>query len=121
MGPREREPSSVLWLGLFVEHVDHTGHSSITDSAGGTRQAATLAYYAIFSIFPLTLLFAVLIGRILGPVTAQTQIANALGLFLPADTAVLLKQNITDFKISVFEDDKLLTTNKINFIGPQNY
>ena len=62
----------------------------------GTRQAATLAYYAIFSIFPLTLLFAVLIGRILGPVTAQTQIANALGLFLPADTAGLLRQNITD-------------------------
>lgn len=63
---------------------------------GGTRQAATLAYYAIFSIFPLTLLFAVLIGRILGPVTAQTQIANALGLFLPADTAGLLRQNISD-------------------------
>lgn len=63
---------------------------------GGTRQAATLAYYAIFSIFPLTLLFAVLIGRIVGPVTAQTQVANALGMFLPADTASLLKQNITD-------------------------
>ncbi len=63
---------------------------------GGTRQAATLAYYAIFSIFPLTLLFAVLIGRLLGPVTAQTQIANALGLFLPADTATLLRQNISD-------------------------
>jgi membrane protein len=63
---------------------------------GGTRQAATLAYYAIFSIFPLTLLFAVLIGRILGPVTAQTQIGNALGMFLPADTAGLLRQNISD-------------------------
>lgn len=62
----------------------------------GTRQASTLAYYAIFSIFPLTLLLAVLIGRILGPVTAQTQIASALGLFLPADTAQLLQQNISD-------------------------
>ena len=63
---------------------------------GGTRQAATLAYYAIFSVFPLTLLFAVLIGRLLGPVTAQAQVANALGLFLPADTATLLRQNISD-------------------------
>jgi len=63
---------------------------------GGSRQAATLAYYAIFSVFPLTLLFAVLIGRVLGPVTAQTQIASALGLFLPADTANLLQQNISD-------------------------
>ncbi len=62
----------------------------------GTRQASTLAYYAIFSIFPLTLLLAVLIGRILGPVTAQTQIVSALGLFLPADTAQLLQQNISD-------------------------
>ncbi len=62
----------------------------------GTRQASTLAYYAIFSIFPLTLLLAVLISRLLGPVTAQAQIANALGLFLPADTAILLRQNITD-------------------------
>jgi len=62
----------------------------------GTRQASTLAYYAIFSIFPLTLLMAVLIGRLLGPVTAQSQIVSALGLFLPADTASLLRQNISD-------------------------
>lgn len=62
----------------------------------GTRQASTLAYYAIFSIFPLTLLLAVLIGRILGPVTAQTQIASALGLFLPAETAQILQQNISE-------------------------
>ncbi|MBI1279291.1 MAG: YihY family inner membrane protein [Anaerolineaceae bacterium] len=71
-------------------------HAVTNFFGGGTRQAATLAYYAIFSIFPLTLLFAVLIGRILGPVTAQAQIANALGLFLPADTAGLLRQNISD-------------------------
>ncbi len=62
----------------------------------GTRQASTLAYYAIFSLFPLTLLLAVVISRLLGPVAAQTQIASALGLFLPADTAGLLRQNISD-------------------------
>jgi cytochrome c oxidase accessory protein FixG len=32
----------------------------------------------------------------------------------------MVKQNIIDLKISVFEDDKQLTTNKINFIGSQN-
>jgi membrane protein len=61
-----------------------------------TRQAAALAYYAIFSIFPLTLLLAVVIGRLLGPVAAQEQIANALGLFLPPDTSTVLRENIAD-------------------------
>lgn len=62
----------------------------------GTRQAAALAYYAIFSLFPLSLLLAVVIGRLLGPVTAQQQIANALALFLPQDTASLLQTNISE-------------------------
>lgn len=61
-----------------------------------TRQAAALAYYAIFSVFPLTLLLAVVISRLLGPVAAQEQIASALGLFLPPDTSSVLQDNITD-------------------------
>lgn len=49
----------------------------------GARQAAALAFYAIFSIFPLTLLGAVLISGIFGPVAAQQQIRLALEPFLP--------------------------------------
>lgn len=49
----------------------------------GARQAAALAFYAIFSIFPLTLLGAVLISGIFGPVVAQQQIRLALEPFLP--------------------------------------
>jgi membrane protein len=60
----------------------------------GTRHAAALAYYAIFSIFPLTLLLAVIVGRILGPVAAQEQIASALSLFMPGDTVLLVQSNI---------------------------
>ncbi len=52
----------------------------------GTRQAAALAYYAVFSIFPLILLFAIGIGNLLEPAVAQEQIANGLKLFLPEAT-----------------------------------
>lgn len=52
----------------------------------GSQQAATLAYYAIFSVFPLTLLLAVAIGSILGPDDAQKQIVRGLTLFLPEST-----------------------------------
>ncbi|MEZ4667377.1 MAG: YihY/virulence factor BrkB family protein [Anaerolineae bacterium] len=60
------------------------------------RQAAALAYYAIFSVFPLTLLLAVVISRVLGPVAAQQQITSALGLFLPPDTSTVLQENVVD-------------------------
>ncbi len=56
-----------------------------------TQRAAALAYYTVFSIFPLLLLLAVGIGRVLGAVSVQAQIASALRLFLP-DAA----QPITD-------------------------
>ncbi|MBZ0285942.1 MAG: YihY/virulence factor BrkB family protein [Anaerolineae bacterium] len=62
----------------------------------GTRQAAALAYYAIFSVFPLSLLLAVVIGRLLGPVVAQQQLSSALSLFLPEDTTRLLQTNIEE-------------------------
>ena len=62
----------------------------------GLRQAAALAYYAIFSIFPLSLLLAVAIGGILGPTVAQEQISRGLGLFLPNQTLQLFQSNVTD-------------------------
>lgn len=48
-----------------------------------TQRAAALAYYTVFSIFPLLLLLAVAIGRVLGAASVQAQIASALRLFLP--------------------------------------
>ncbi len=65
-------------------------------SRTGTRQAAALAYYAIFSVFPLSLLLAVVISTLLGPVAAQEQISSALSLFLPQETVQLLLKNVTE-------------------------
>lgn len=52
----------------------------------GSQQAAALAYYTIFSVFPLILLLAVAVGNIVGPAVAQEQIVNGLALFLPDAT-----------------------------------
>lgn len=60
-------------------------------SSAGSRQAAALAYYAIFSVFPLTLLLAVAIGTVLGPAVAQEQIVEGLKLFLPQSTVELIQ------------------------------
>lgn len=57
----------------------------------GARQAAALAFYAIFSIFPLTLLFAVILSSLLGPVVAQQQLAFVLEPFLPPGGAQFLQ------------------------------
>jgi membrane protein len=62
----------------------------------GTPRAAALAYYAIFSIFPLSLLFAIAVGSILGDSLVENQIATALPLFLPPGTEQLLLDNISD-------------------------
>jgi membrane protein len=61
----------------------------------GTRQAAALAYYAIFSIFPLSLLLAVAISNIVNPALASEQIGNALRLFLPAGTVSPLQSDVS--------------------------
>jgi len=60
----------------------------------GSRQAATLAYYAIFSVFPLTLLIAVGIGNLVGPAVAQEQIINGLNLFLPEATVFDIQSTV---------------------------
>jgi membrane protein len=64
-------------------------------SRTGTRHAAALAYYAIFSVFPLTLLLAVGVSKLLGPAAAQTQVASALSIFLPGDTSAELQKNVS--------------------------
>jgi len=62
----------------------------------GASRAASLAYYAIFSIFPLTLLVAVGISGWVGPAVAQEQIVRALELFLPVETVALIQDNLTE-------------------------
>ena len=47
-----------------------------------SRQSAALAFYALFSMFPLTLMLAVLIGGLLEPAAAQEQITNWLDFLL---------------------------------------
>lgn len=62
----------------------------------GSRQAAALSYYAIFSVFPLTLLLAVGIGNIVGPVAAQEQIARGLQIFVPQATVTDIQTTLAD-------------------------
>ncbi len=61
----------------------------------GLRQAAALSYYAIFSIFPLTLLLAVVISHVVGPVVGPIDATAPIGLgiepFLPPSAAPLLE------------------------------
>lgn len=52
-------------------------------SGSGSRLAAALAYYALFSVFPMVLLLAVAIGSIVEPAVAQEQIVQALSWILP--------------------------------------
>lgn len=60
----------------------------------GLRQAAALSYYAIFSIFPLTLLMAIVITRVVGPIVGNSAATAPIGLgiepFLPPAASQLL-------------------------------
>lgn len=62
----------------------------------GTRQAAALSYYAVFSVFPLILLLAVVVSEAVGPAVAQEKIMEGLILFLPeeTDTITLIHSSI---------------------------
>ncbi len=55
----------------------------------GMKNAAALSYYAVFSVFPLTLLLSVGISALLGPAVAQEQVYQGLALFVPEETQVL--------------------------------
>lgn len=61
----------------------------------GLRQAAALSYYAIFSIFPLTLLMAILISRVVGPFVGSSAATAPIGIgiepFLPPSASQLLQ------------------------------
>jgi membrane protein len=70
--------------------------TNYTGSGAGSRQAAALSYYAIFSIFPLTLFLAVAIGNIVGPPVAQEQIARGLTIFLPGSSVSAIQQTLTE-------------------------
>jgi membrane protein len=70
--------------------------TNYTGSSAGSRQAAALSYYAIFSIFPLTLFLAVAIGNLVGQEAAQEQIARGLTIFLPGSTVSAMQQTLTD-------------------------
>ncbi len=60
--------------------------SNYIRSGSGSRQAAALSYFAIFSVFPLVLLISVVIGSLVGPAVAQEQIVRGLQIFLPDAT-----------------------------------
>lgn len=61
----------------------------------GTHQSAALSYYALFSLFPLVLLLAIVVNRLAGPSVGEEQIRQGLLFFLPGDTVNLLQDNIS--------------------------
>ena len=63
-------------------------------SKHGTREAAALSYYAVFSLFPLALLVIIVIGSLLGPAAAQNQIDGLLRLFVPESGANFVQENL---------------------------
>jgi len=74
--------------------LSHMWQAIVRFSKHGTREAAALSYYAIFSLFPLLLLVIIVIGTALGPAAARNQIDTVLRLFLPPNTANFLQDNI---------------------------
>lgn len=76
--------------------LSHLWQAIVRFSKHGTREAAALSYYAIFSLFPLLLLVIIVIGTLLGPAAARNQIDGVLRLFLPANTANFLQENIAE-------------------------
>ena len=75
-----------------------------------SRQSAALAFFALFSLFPLMLLLAVFIGGLLEPAAAQQQIANGLQVFLPEDEVIV------EFVREVF-DESLEQSNSFGIIA----
>lgn len=73
----------------------HLWRALLDFSQHGGRHAAALAYYTVFSLFPLSLLLAVGVSSLLGPTIAQEQITSGLKIFLPQDSISLLQENLT--------------------------
>lgn len=59
-----------------------------------TRYAASLAYYALFSFFPLILLAVTVFSRLIGPAFAQEQIIQFLGTFFPVEVLAPIEETI---------------------------
>jgi len=76
--------------------LSHLWQAIVRFSKHGTREAAAFSYYAIFSLFPLLLLGIIVIGTALGPAAARNQIDSVLRLFLPANSANFLQENIAE-------------------------
>ncbi|MFN8375979.1 MAG: YihY/virulence factor BrkB family protein [Anaerolineae bacterium] len=74
--------------------LNHLWLAIVNFSRHGTRQAAALAYYAIFSIFPLFLLLVVAISNLVNPALASEQIGNGLRLFLPTGMVSPLQNDV---------------------------
>jgi membrane protein len=94
-----RRRSQRWWMRLSPQtraFPDYMGRAVANFNQHGLRQAAALAYYAIFSIFPMSLLLAVAMAGILGPVVAEEQISRGLGIFLPNQTLELFQLNLHD-------------------------
>ncbi|HRL12367.1 MAG TPA: YihY/virulence factor BrkB family protein [Aggregatilineales bacterium] len=96
---RLRQRLLVWWEGRSKEtrsFADHLLTAVRNYASTGTSRSAALSYYAVFSIFPLTLLIAVLVNQLLGPTVAQEQISLALGFFLPDETVRLIRDNVVE-------------------------
>jgi membrane protein len=85
---RQSEATRTLPYHLWRALVNFKNH--------GGRHAAALAYYFVFSVFPLTLLLAATISGLLGPAVAQEQVSTGLELFLPQRTVALLQDNLAE-------------------------
>ncbi len=59
-----------------------------------TRYAASLAYYALFSIFPLILLSVTLFSSVLGNTLAEEQVLQVIESFFPANAVGLIQDNV---------------------------
>lgn len=63
-------------------------------NARDTRQAASLAYYGVFSLFPLLLLGVTLSNTVFGPDVTQQQVMRLIQRFFPGDTMTLVEPNL---------------------------
>ncbi len=74
---------------VLRELIIHIWRAIMNFKNHGMRQAAALAYYAVFSVFPLSLLLSVLISELIGPTAAVQQISDGLRLFLPEESQTI--------------------------------
>ncbi|MDQ7025605.1 MAG: YihY/virulence factor BrkB family protein [Anaerolineae bacterium] len=65
----------------------------LRDTIAGPASAG-MAFYFVFSVFPLTMLVTVVMGHFVGLIFVQDEINLALGMFLPQDAVQLLLNTI---------------------------